>query len=233
LTKLSRHPNIIHYYDTFIAEGELWMVMEFMHGGALSLLLEKCKRLTENETAFVCRETLNALRFLHLRHRMHRDIKSDNVLLGMGGEVKLSDFGFAVQLTQECDVRKSVIGTPYWMAPEVIKGSTYGTEADVWSVGIMAIECIDGLPPHMTESPLKAMLLISTRPPPRPTNKFSPMMESFLTHCLATNPAERWSAEQLLEHPFIATACDPSTLSQTIVRHHKNAVVPVSPKKKP
>eukprot|EP00298_Acanthocystis_sp_HF-20_P009139 c18127_g1_i2.p1 GENE.c18127_g1_i2~~c18127_g1_i2.p1 ORF type:complete len:537 (+),score=202.78 c18127_g1_i2:62-1612(+) len=216
LTRLSLHPNIIEYIDTFVTGNELWMVMEFMPGGALSILLEKCQSLTEPEIAYVATCSLQALDFLHARHRMHRDIKSDNILLGMQGEVKLSDFGFATQLTQESKKRTSVIGTPYWMAPEVVKGHVYGVKADIWSVGIMVIEMIDGNPPYMQETPLKAMLWISTKPPPVPTRPHSHLLGDFLRGCLATHPEERKTAAELLEHPFLKSACDPSVFAKTV-----------------
>eukprot|EP00298_Acanthocystis_sp_HF-20_P009812 c18521_g2_i1.p1 GENE.c18521_g2_i1~~c18521_g2_i1.p1 ORF type:complete len:151 (-),score=62.48 c18521_g2_i1:26-478(-) len=139
-------------------------------------------------------------------------------MLGTRGEVKLSDFGFAAQLTQEIDKRRSVIGTPYWMAPEVIRGLHYDTKADVWSVGIVAIEMIDGLPPYMTETPLKAMHLICTKPPAAPRSKCSTEFRSFVQKCLQRDPADRWSCDELLNHEFIALACTSQALAATIAK---------------
>lgn len=223
LTKISSHPHVIEYLDTFMTEKELWMVMEFMHGGALSILLSKCKWLSEPEIALVCRCTLEAIAYLHSKHRMHRDIKSDNILLGLHGEVKLSDFGFAAQLTQEINKRRSVIGTPYWMAPEVIKGHRYGLEADIWSVGITVIEMVDGQPPYISESALRAMLLISTRPSPKPRRAHSPDLADFISHFVDRDPAKRWTAFQLLEHPFLRLACPPEVLANTVRRYTKGS----------
>jgi serine/threonine protein kinase len=223
LTKISSHPHIIEYIDTFMTEKELWMVMEFMHGGALSILLSKCKWLSEPEIALVCKCTLQGMQYLHSKHRMHRDIKSDNILLGIDGEVKISDFGFAAQLTQEINKRRSVIGTPYWMAPEVIKGHRYGLEADIWSVGITLIEMVDGQPPYITESALRAMLLISTRPSPRPKRPHSSELADFISHFLDRDPSKRWTAAQLLEHPFLKSACGPEVLAHTVRRYTKGA----------
>eukprot|EP00300_Choanocystis_sp_HF-7_P033140 c45435_g1_i1.p1 GENE.c45435_g1_i1~~c45435_g1_i1.p1 ORF type:complete len:497 (-),score=81.97 c45435_g1_i1:24-1514(-) len=221
LTKVSTHPNVIHYIDTFMTDRDLWMVMEYMHGGALSILLSKCKQLSEPEIALISYGALNALDCMHSKHRMHRDIKSDNLLLGLHGEVKLSDFGFAAQLTYEINKRRSVIGTPYWMAPEVIRGHQYDVKADIWSVGIMVIEMVDGQPPYIRETPLRAMLLLSTRPPPLPKRSHSPLLENFISRCVQRDASQRWTARELLAHPFLETRCDPSVLAKTVRRHVK------------
>lgn len=150
--------------------------------------------------AFVSREILRGLAFVHASHRLHRDIKSDNVLVGFDGAVKIADFGFAAGLTEEQDKRRSVVGTPYWMAPELIRGHAYDAKVDVWSLAITALEMAEGEPPHLHEQPLRALLLITTQPPPelREAGRWSPKFRHFLKSSLALEPAKRASAEQLL-----------------------------------
>jgi serine/threonine protein kinase len=225
LMSLSHHPNVIKYYDAFITKTEMWLVMEYMPGGSLTHLI-MFNKLKEPQIAFLCRETLKSLSFLHVQHRVHRDIKSDNILLGLNGEVKLSDFGFAAQLTEEIDKRKSVVGTPYWMAPEIIRGQDYGVGVDIWSLGIMAIEMAEGEPPLIDEPPLRALLLIVTRGAPtlKQPNLWSDEFKDFMARCLDTNPETRGSSEQLLLHPFIKKACTTQDLIN-IVRETKRALL--------
>lgn len=163
---LSRHPNIVEYKETFSHEDSLWIVLEYMEGGALTDVLGRNIKWQESHIAYVCREMLKGLAFMHRNHRLHRDIKSDNVLVDFEGRVKLADFGFAVGLTAEEDKRKSVVGTPYWMAPELIRGLEYDFKVDVWSLGITAIEMAEGEPPLIDEAPLRALLLITINPSP-------------------------------------------------------------------
>ena len=148
----------------------LWLVMELLNGGPLTELLGPGVDWMESHIAFVCREILQALAFLHANHRLHRDIKSDNILVDMEGTVKIADFGFAIGLTAEVDKRRSVVGTPYWMAPELIRGLEYDGKVDVWSTGITCLEMCDGEPPLMDQPPLRALLLITTQGTPQPTN---------------------------------------------------------------
>jgi hypothetical protein len=147
------HPNIVKYIGCYTQQDTLWIVMEFMNGGKLTDLLYVTK-FTEPQIASICKECLKALKYLHDIHRIHRDIKSDNVLLSSNGEVKLADFGFCAELSTG-EKRKSVVGTPYWMAPEVIRGIDYDIKVDIWSTGIMALELADGEPPLMELPPLR------------------------------------------------------------------------------
>lgn len=133
----------------------LQIIMEFVHGGTLTEVLGPTIDFPEAHIAFVCKQMLMGLAYLHRQHRLHRDIKSDNILVGFNGAVKLADFGFAVGLTEEQDKRRSVVGTPYWMAPELIRGLEYDAKVDVWSLGITAIEMAEGEPPHLHEPPLR------------------------------------------------------------------------------
>lgn len=208
----TRHPNLIKCHETYNFSGHMWISMEYMDGGCLTDVLENYQRLradmSEGEIAFVLREVLKGLKFMHGMKRLHRDIKSDNVLITANGQVKLADFGFCAELTEERKKRTTCVGTPYWMAPELIRQSEYDYKVDLWSVGILAIECAEWEPPHMDEKPLRAMFLITTQPPPKlqSPDKWSPEFNDFISWCLVLNPARRASASQLLSHPFLQKA---------------------------
>lgn len=207
------HPAIVNYIDSYLVDGCLWVVMEFMDGSDLTSVIEACAPFKESEIATICREVLAGLDHLHQKEIIHRDIKSDNVMMSMNGAVKITDFGFGAQLTNDQDKRKTMVGTPYWMAPEVIKGEYYDTKVDIWSTGIMALEMIDGEPPYMDQPPLRALFLIVSRGRPdfKNPSKMSANFQDFVNQCTITAPAERPSAAELLKHPFLANA--PSTAS--------------------
>ncbi|XP_068205018.1 serine/threonine-protein kinase PAK mbt isoform X2 [Palaemon carinicauda] len=207
------HPNIVEMYDSFLVEDELWVVMEFLEGGALTDIVTHA-RMDEEQIATVCRQCLKALAYLHSQGVIHRDIKSDSILLASDGRVKLSDFGFCAQVSQELPKRKSLVGTPYWMAPEVISRLPYGPEVDIWSLGIMIIEMVDGEPPFFNEPPLQAMRRIRDMPPPKLKNshKISPRLQGFLEKMLVRDPGQRATAFELLQHPFLRQAGPPSLL---------------------
>ncbi|XP_061171952.1 uncharacterized protein LOC133181476 [Saccostrea echinata] len=210
------HPNIVDMYDSFLVGDELWVVMEFLEGGALTDIVvnQTNNKIDENQIATVCKACLKALSFLHSNGVIHRDIKSDSILLSQDGKVKLSDFGFCAQVTQELPKRKSLVGTPYWMAPEVISRLPYGPEVDIWSLGIMVIEMIDGEPPFFNEPPLQAMRRIRDMPPPKLKNahRVSPRLQGFLERMLVRDPDQRATAFELLQHPFLRGADKPSCL---------------------
>ncbi|KAF7487728.1 Serine/threonine-protein kinase PAK mbt [Sarcoptes scabiei] len=207
------HPNIVEMYNSYLVNDELWVVMEFLQGGALTDIVT-CARMDEQQIATVCKQCLKALAYLHSQGVIHRDIKSDSILLASDGRVKLSDFGFCAQVSNELPKRKSLVGTPYWMAPEVISRLPYGPEADIWSLGIMVIEMIDGEPPFFNEPPLQAMRRIRDMPLPKLKNfhKLSPNLVNFLERMLVRDPNKRASAMELLQHPFLRLAGLPKLL---------------------
>jgi len=221
IMKTSHHENIVDYIDSYIVDDrQLWVVMEFMDGGCLTDILEQFEeiKMTEPQIAFVCKETLRALGYIHSLHRIHRDIKSDNILLGLNGAVKLADFGYAAQLTQKQQKRNTVVGTPYWMAPELIRGHDYGIKVDIWSLGIMLMEMAEGEPPYMEFPPLRALFLITTKgiPPLKEPHKWSAEFNDFFNKCLEKDVDKRPDAVALLKHPFINRACDMKDLGPMI-----------------
>lgn len=203
--------NLVDCYDAFREGPHLWIVMEFMSAGTLADLLTT-DSMQESVIAYVCKEVLKGLADLHQLKRVHRDIKSDNTLLDMDGRVKVADFGFCAELTKTSGKRNTVVGTPFWMAPEVIRGSDYDTKVDVWSTGILALECAEGRPPHLDCPPIRAMFLIATKGAPALSEpgKWSAEMRDFIESCCAVNPLARPNAETALKHPFLARACDPA-----------------------
>jgi serine/threonine protein kinase len=219
----SHHPNIVDYIDSFIVDdNQLWVVMEFMDGGCLTDVLEQFAsiKLTEPQIARVCAETLKSLTYIHGKHRIHRDIKSDNILLNTKGEVKIADFGYAAQLTEQQKKRNTVVGTPYWMAPELIRGHDYGVKVDIWSLGIMLMELAEGEPPYMEFPPLRALFLITTKgiPPLKDTEKWSPEFRDFYDKCLDKDVEKRPTADELLKHPFLQTACTAGELGPSVAQ---------------
>ncbi|KXJ19589.1 serine/threonine-protein kinase PAK 5 [Exaiptasia diaphana] len=217
------HPNIVEMFGSYLVGDELWVIMEYLEGGTLTDIVTHT-RLSEEQIACVCRSVLRALTFLHSQGVIHRDIKSDSILLTSGGNVKLSDFGFCAQVTEDMPRRKSLVGTPYWMAPEVIARKAYGTEADIWSLGIMVLEMIDGEPPYFCEPPLQAMRKLRDGEPPRARKgQMSQRLHSFIRHALIRDPRDRATAFELLNHAFIHGA-NGSTALPDLMKTYRHSV---------
>ncbi|KAH1165709.1 nik-related protein kinase [Mauremys mutica] len=217
LKKYSHHRNIATYYGAFVKQSpagqddQLWLVMEYCGAGSVTDLVKKTKGncFKEDWIAYICREVLRGLAHLHLNHVIHRDIKGQNVLLTENAEVKLVDFGVSAQLDRTIGRRNTFIGTPYWMAPEVIaceenQDSTYDYRSDLWSLGITAIEMAEGAPPLCDMHPMRALFLIPRNPPPKlKSRKWSKKFLNFVESCLVKNYVHRPSTETLLKHSFI------------------------------
>ncbi|XP_027887576.1 misshapen-like kinase 1 isoform X5 [Xiphophorus couchianus] len=217
LKKYSHHRNIATYYGAFVKKSppghddQLWLVMEFCGAGSVTDLVKNTKgsSLKEDWIAYICREILRGLSHLHAHKVIHRDIKGQNVLLTENAEVKLVDFGVSAQLDRTVGRRNTFIGTPYWMAPEVIAcdenpDSTYDFRSDIWSLGITAIEMAEGAPPLCDMHPMRALFLIPRNSPPKlKSKKWSKKFIDFIEGCLVKTYHSRPSTEQLLKHSFI------------------------------
>lgn len=209
--KQCESPNIVQYFGSFSRTArELWIVMEFCVGSSLHDIMEARRRcLTERQINAVISGALTGLQYLHRHKKIHRDVKSGNLLLSESGVVKLADFGVATTMSNSISRRGTVIGTPFWMAPEVIAGGPaagYDAKADVWSLGITAIELAEGAPPHASLHPMRAIFLIPTRPPPNLTerDRWSESFVDFVTQALVKEVDERPSSEELLAHGFLS-----------------------------
>ncbi|XP_073994989.1 MAP4K3-like protein hppy isoform X3 [Rhodnius prolixus] len=211
MMKDCKHQNIIAYYGSYLRRDKLWICMEYCGGGSLQDIYHISGPLSELQIAYMCKETLHGLAYLHSMGKMHRDIKGANILLTDNGDVKLADFGVSAQITATINKRKSFIGTPYWMAPEVAaverKGG-YNQLCDIWAVGITAIELAELQPPMFDLHPMRALFLMSKsgfKPPTlKDKDKWSQTFHGFVKTSLTKNPKKRPTAEKLLLHPFLA-----------------------------
>lgn len=197
---------ITRYYGSFVNGYKLWIIMEYLGGGSCLDLLQVTGPFSERAIAMVCVELLKGLKYLHANGNIHRDIKAANLLVSDTGDVKIADFGVAAQLSSNLSCRNTFVGTPFWMAPEVIGQKDYTYSADIWSLGITAIELSKGKPPLSHLHPMEVLFYIPKNPPPRLDEKFSKTFRDFVAQCLQKRPEDRPTVGQLLKHPFLKLA---------------------------
>jgi len=203
------HPNIIKYCGSYMHNDDLWIVMEFCGGGsAMDLYALTDEPLSEEQIAYVCKETLKGLSHMHSHRKIHRDIKGANILFTVDGDLKLVDFGVSASLYNTMSRRNTFVGTPYWMAPELIQEYSYDGKVDVWSLGITAIELAEMDPPYAEIRPMRVLFKIPTAPPPtlKEKEKWSDTFHDFVKQCLIKDPPSRFTSTTMLEHPFIKNA---------------------------
>jgi serine/threonine protein kinase len=197
---------VVSFIESLLFDNELWLIMELCDVGSLHDVKEAMKgTFTEKQLMAIMAYSTLGLAHLHSQMSIHRDIKSGNLLLTSDGKCKLGDFGISARLTDTITKRRTVIGSPYWMAPEVIQETSYDCKADVWSLGITLVELCEGSPPHFSVHPMRAIFIISSRPAPslKVPENWSPGLNDFLKRCLVKESDSRASAEELLDHPWI------------------------------
>ena len=212
LNKL-RNQHVVKYYESFTHEANMFIVMEYCGGGSCSDLIKFQKRIPENVVGYIIKKVLTGLAYLHGEHKVHRDIKSANILLTEDGQVKIGDFGVSTEITLSKKKRNTFVGTPFWMAPEVItrggtkRGATknegYDYKADIWSTGITVIELATGAPPLADHDPMKVLFDIPKQKPPQLKGNYTSSIKEFVRLCVASNPDHRPTCKQLLQHGFI------------------------------
>lgn len=215
-----RHPNIVQCHEAYSFDGSVWIVMEAMNIGCLTSVLDflraKAYLLSESHIAYILRETLKGLWAMHSQSCMHRDIKSDNILVSSDGDVKLGDFEYTAVLTEETPKRNTVVGTAWWMAPETVRSSYYDYGADVWSIGILSVECAEWVPPLFGMESSKAMEVIrsgATIQGFKRPDMWSIEFADFVRGCLTRDRNVRYTVPDLLRHPFLDKACTKSQIA--------------------
>jgi len=214
MQRASESTYVVQYYGCLLVKNKLWIVMEYMGGGSVRNILD-VKQIPEVDIAIILTQTLKALDFLHRGRKIHRDIKAANILLDDDGNAKLADFGVASSL----ESRKKAftfVGTPFWMAPEIISGDGYNEKCDIWSLGITAIEMAEGVPPYSDLLPNAAINLIPRNEPPVLQGDYSTTFKDFVSKCLVKDPTRRASAAELLQHPFITKSKRKEVLAEFI-----------------
>jgi len=212
-----KHANIVNYIESYYWNDHIWVIMEYCDGGTLNRMISEVE-LQESQIAYLFKDLLKALTYLHALNIVHRDIKSDNILLNLDGEVKLADLGLCAEI-KKGEEKKTMAGSKYWMPPEMIKRDTYNVKADIWSLGCLGFEMVQGFPPYCDYKPVKAMFRIATvgAPTLKQPDKWSQPLKDFLfTKIFLMNPEQRGTAAELLEHPFIQKACKREKLVQAI-----------------
>ncbi|XP_046598274.1 serine/threonine-protein kinase 10 isoform X2 [Neodiprion lecontei] len=227
-----KHPNIVELHEAYFMEGKLWMLIEYCDGGALdSIMVELEKALTEPQIAYICQHMTQGLAFLHKAKVIHRDLKAGNVLLTMAGGVKLADFGVSAKNKHTLQKHDTFIGTPYWMAPEVVlcetfRDNPYDFKVDIWSLGITLIEFAQMEPPNHEMSPMRVLLKIQKSDPPRldQPGKWSKDFNEFVAKALIKDPAARPTADELLKHPFVNRTLDSKPVRDLLLEYKADVV---------
>lgn len=224
---------IVKYFGSYFKRSDLWIIMEYCGAGSVADIIRlRNKTLDEVEIVPILKATLKGLEYLHSKRKIHRDIKAGNILLNERGEAKLADFGVAGQLSDTMAKRNTVIGSPFWMAPEVIEEIGYDCLADIWSLGITLIEMAEGRPPYADIHPMRAIFMIPTKPPPvlKEPDRWGADFRDFLGRCLVKKPDDRASAVALLQHPLVADSEPTSAALLAVIEEamerRKNATPP-------
>lgn len=209
IMSISSHQNIVecfaaYEFKKYFLHSQVWLCMELMENTIYNL--SSILKLQEEHIAYICKEVLQGIQWLHKHNRMHRDIKSDNILFDLEGNIKISDFGFSAQLTSGGQVKSSFVGTPSWMAPEIILGHGYGIKVDIWSLGILIYELIEGNTPMTGNNSMEIMCNITNSPVPDLTGDHSVNLKSFVSRCLEKSPDLRADAKELLSHDFLISS---------------------------